>query len=35
MGLIADKLIDLGGSAIIGETIEWLERNIFLKKSPN
>ena len=24
MGLIADRLIDLGGSAVIGETIEWL-----------
>ena len=32
MGLIADKLIDLGGSAIIGETIEWLGAEHLLKK---
>ena len=32
MGLIADKLIDFGGSAIIGETIEWLGAEHLLKK---
>ena len=32
MGLIADKLIDFGGSAIIGETIEWLGAEHPLKK---
>ena len=24
MGLISDKLVNLGGSVILGETIEWL-----------
>ena len=32
MGLIADKLIDFGGRAIIGETIEWLGAEHLLKK---
>ena len=32
MGMIADKLIDLGGIAIIGETIEWLGAEHLLKK---
>ena len=32
MGLIADSLIDLGGSAIIGETIEWLGAEHLLQK---
>jgi len=32
MGLIADRLIDFGGSAIIGETIEWLGAEHLLEK---
>ena len=32
MGLIADRLIDFGGSAVIGETIEWLGAEHLLKK---
>ena len=32
MGVIADKLINLGGSAVIGETIEWLGAEHLLKK---
>ena len=32
MGLIADRLIDFGGSAVIGETIEWLGAEHLLEK---
>ena len=32
MGIIGDKLIDLGGSAIIGETIEWLGAEHLLQR---
>ena len=32
MGFIADRLIDFGGSAIIGETIEWLGAEHLLEK---
>ena len=29
MGLISDKLVNLGGSVILGETIEWLGADIY------
>ena len=29
MGLISDKLVNLGGSVILGETIEWLGQSIY------
>ena len=32
MGFIADRLIDFGGSAVIGETIEWLGAEHLLEK---
>ncbi len=32
MGMIADKLINIGGSAVIGETIEWLGAEHLLKR---
>ncbi len=32
MGLIADRFIDFGGSAVIGETIEWLGAEHLLEK---
>jgi len=36
MGLIADYLIDLGGSAVIGETTEWLgAEHLLVKRAKN